>query len=202
MPVIEPVHSFFYSERQIRLTLWHGLKQFAYYEPLFKSRCEKAGKGLKILVGMPQILGDLRIVVGKNVILHGASTFLGSKVFESPKLSIGDDTHLGYQVGIFVGRDVKIGSHVLIGNRVEIYSYDLHPVNMADRLLGRPAPAESSKPVIIGDNVWICSNSTILKGVRIGESSVVANGSVVTKNVPPNSIVGGNPARVLRMLKE
>jgi acetyltransferase-like isoleucine patch superfamily enzyme len=57
------------------------------------------------------------------------------------------------------------------------------------------------KPVKIGNGVWIGANVTILPGVTVGENAVIAAGAVVTKDVPANSIVGGNPARVIRMLK-
>ncbi|MDQ7837668.1 MAG: acyltransferase [Thermodesulfobacteriota bacterium] len=202
MPVIKPVHFLLYWERELRLSSWHSLKQFLYYEPLFKSRCEKVGKGLKLFVGIPQIVGDLRLIVGNNVTLHGVSTFSGVKIFDKPTLTIGDNTHLGYQVGITVGCDIQIGSNVLIGNRVGIFSYDLHPLDPAERIANKPAPKESSKPILIEDNVWIASNSVILKGVTIGRGSVVANSSVVTRNVPPHVVVAGNPARIVKDLDE
>jgi len=138
-------------------------------------------------------MGHLRLKIGNDVIIHGVSTLIGAKVFESPTLIVGNNTHLGYQLIVNVGCDVTIGDNVLVGDRVSILSYDGHPVNPAERHL--PAPKESSKPIIIGNNVWIGSNCTILKGVRIGEGSVVANGSVVTTKVPPRSLAIGNPAR-------
>jgi acetyltransferase-like isoleucine patch superfamily enzyme len=56
------------------------------------------------------------------------------------------------------------------------------------------------KPIVIERNVWIAAGATIIGGVTVGENSVVAAGSVVTKNVPPNTLVGGNPARVIRSI--
>jgi len=202
MPVVPLLHPLLYAEREFRLSLWHSLKQFLYYEPLFKSRCEKVGKGLKLFVGIPQIIGDLRLIVGNNVTLHGVSTFIGVKIFDKPILRIGDNTHLGYQVGITVGCDVSIGDNVLIGNRVGIFTYDMHPIDPAERIANKPAPIESSKPIVIEDNVWVASNSVILKGVTIGKGSVVANSSVVTKNIPPHVVVAGNPARIVKYLDD
>jgi len=57
-----------------------------------------------------------------------------------------------------------------------------------------------AKPVVIERNVWIAAGVTIIGGVRVGENSVVAAGSVVTRDVPPNALVGGNPARVIRSI--
>src|SRR6201981_1609889 len=88
------------------------------------------------------------------------------------------------------------------------YSH-FHPLEPAHRLIDaqalapyfkdRPArPKLKTGPVKIGDNVWIGMNAVILKGVMIGENSVVAAGSVVTKSVEPNTVVAGNPAVVMK----
>jgi acetyltransferase-like isoleucine patch superfamily enzyme len=59
-----------------------------------------------------------------------------------------------------------------------------------------------AKPIVIERNVWIAAGATIIGGVTVGENSVVAAGAVVTKTVPPNSLVGGNPARIIRSIAE
>ena len=118
--------------------------------------------------------------------------------------------------------NVALGDHVLISWNVFISDYDGHPVEPAQRrrqidhihdnvfaaFRRRREPKEeekylptfSSMPVTIGSNVWIGANATILKGVRIGDDSVVGTSAVVTKDVPPRSVVAGNPARVVRVL--
>ena len=198
MPVILPLYRFLYSERQLRRSLWHWFSQFFYYTPIFKSRCASVGKNLNLMLGIPLVWGDLKMIIGNNVSLHGVATFSGAKVFNEPTLRIGDNTHIGYQVTISVGCDITIGNNVMIANRVTIMSYDGHPANPAERHL--PAPPESSRPITICDNVWIGANSVILKGVTIGEGSVVASNSLVTMKVPPNSLVIGNPARVFPLM--
>ncbi|MBU1568075.1 MAG: hypothetical protein KJ630_20930 [Proteobacteria bacterium] len=102
---------------------------------------------------------------------------------------------MGYQLIIDVGCDVVIGNNVIIADRVTIRSYDGHPADPTKRHL--PAPPESSKQIIIEDNVWIGQSSIILKGVSIGAGSVVGAGSIVTKDVPPNSLAVGNPIRCI-----
>lgn len=136
--------------------------------------------------------------IGDDVVLHGTSSLVGAKVFKNPRLRIGNNTHLGSSLGIVVGQDITIGNNVLIANGVNIFSYDQHPANPADRHL--PAPPESSRPVVIEDNVWIGAKSIIFKGVIIGRNSIVAAGSVVTQKVPPDSMVIGNPARVFPLM--
>jgi acetyltransferase-like isoleucine patch superfamily enzyme len=91
---------------------------------------------------------------------------------------------------------IDIGDDVLIGPNVSLITSG-HPVEPAERRAGVTAA-----PIVIGRNVWIAAGATIIGGVTIGENSVVAAGSVVTHNVPPNSLVGGNPARLIRAIGE
>jgi acetyltransferase-like isoleucine patch superfamily enzyme len=104
---------------------------------------------------------------------------------------------------------IDIGSHCLISWNVGIADSDFHPLAPAQRIIdahalapffkGRPSrPKLRTMPVIISDNVWIGMNAIILKGVTIGENSVVAAGAVVTKSVPANVVVAGNPAVAVR----
>ena len=87
---------------------------------------------------------------------------------------------------------ITIGDNVLIGPQSIIMDTDGHGDRNRKQLSGQP--------VVIGDNVWIGMNCTILKGVTIGDNAVVAAGAVVTRSVPANTIVAGNPAVVVREL--
>lgn len=96
----------------------------------------------------------------------------------------------------------------MIAHNVNIFDNDTHPTDYLERrqdaenilCYGKFEDFSSLKkaPVMIGDDVWIGCNSIILKGVTIGNGSIVAAGSVVTKDVPANVIVGGNPAKILK----
>jgi NDP-sugar pyrophosphorylase family protein len=93
---------------------------------------------------------------------------------------------------------VEIGDNVNVGANSTIMDTDFHPLDPQQRIM---APANgASAPVVIEDNVFIGMNCIILKGVTIGRNSVVGAGSVVVQNVPPNVVVAGNPARVIRSL--
>jgi maltose O-acetyltransferase len=89
--------------------------------------------------------------------------------------------------------EIRIGDNCLIGPGVHIYTAT-HPLNANERISG----AEYGVPVTIGHNVWIGGRAIINPGVRIGNNVVIASGTVVTKNVPNNVVVGGNPSKIIK----
>ena len=89
---------------------------------------------------------------------------------------------------------IDIADDVMIGSNVSIITSG-HPIEPLQRRAGVTAA-----PIVIERNVWIAAGVTIIGGVTVGENSVVAAGSVVTQDVPPNTLVGGNPARVIRSI--
>ncbi|EEF59288.1 sugar O-acetyltransferase [Pedosphaera parvula] len=88
---------------------------------------------------------------------------------------------------------VTLGRNVSMGPNVQIYTA-YHPLNAAERIKG----PELAAPIWIGDNVWIGGSSIICPGVKIGENTTIGAGSVVTKDMPANVFVAGNPCRVIR----
>lgn len=145
------------------------------------------------------------VVIGDHVSCYAGCSF---SVGENGQCTIGDFTLLNGAL-IMAEDRIKIGSHCLVSWNVGIADSDFHPLEPAQRLIDAqalapffkdrpPRPKLRTGPVIISDNVWIGMNATILKGVTIGENSVVAAGSVVTKSVAPNSVVAGNPAVVVK----
>jgi acetyltransferase-like isoleucine patch superfamily enzyme len=108
-------------------------------------------------------------------------------------ISIGEDFFANFNLTILDEAPVTIGSHVFIGPNVSIYTA-CHPLEPDARNTG----VEWAEPVTVGDNVWIGGGVTILPGVTIGSNCVIGAGSVVTKDVPPNCVAAGNPARVIR----
>ena len=113
----------------------------------------------------------------------GKNLTLGKRVFINAGCTFQD------QGGIVIGDDCLVGHNTVMAT----LNHDLAPSRRADM---HPAP------IIIGRNVWIGSNATILAGVTIGDNAVVAAASVVTKDVPENSIVVGSPARVIRTVND
>ena len=109
------------------------------------------------------------------------------------RISIGDHTFINYGSSISAHKHIKIGRRCLLGHYLTLFDNNEHGVERRDV----PTP---SAPIMIGDRVWIGSCVIILPGVSIGDHAAVGAGSVVTKNIPPNCLAVGNPARVLREL--
>ncbi len=108
----------------------------------------------------------------------------------------GKNLLINYNVTILDVDEVHIGDYCMIGPGVLIATVN-HPVTPA----GRRKHLSLIKPVVIGDDVWIGGNATILPGVHIGNNCVIAAGAVVTHDVPDNSLVGGVPAKVIKTIE-
>lgn len=113
------------------------------------------------------------------------------------KISIGNNFTGNYNLTILDIREVTIGDNVMIGPNTLITTVG-HPLSPA----GRRNHMSIAKPVTIGNDVWIGGNATILPGVTIGSNVVIAAGAVVTKDVPPNCVVGGVPAKKIKDIED
>jgi acetyltransferase-like isoleucine patch superfamily enzyme len=102
-------------------------------------------------------------------------------------------------VGLMAKRGITIGDNCILGSTL-LVDTDFHSVRR-DRATNPHAPVLSA-PITIGANVWLAGQTVVLKGVTIGENTVVGFRAVVTRDVPPDVIVAGNPARVVRTLDE
>lgn len=140
-------------------------------------------------------IGDDVVVFGKIISTNGG------------KILIGDGAQIGYNSSIGAIEYIAIGERTIISNNVIITDNNNHSVNPIDRMIVFKTPVGSnlrgwqyslSSPIVIGKNVWIGQYARINKGVTIGDNSVVAANSVVTKNVPTNCIVAGNPAKIVK----
>lgn len=110
-------------------------------------------------------------------------------------ITVGADFYCNFNCVILDVAPVHIGDRVLLAPAVQIYTAT-HPLEAATRAAG----LESGQPVTIGNDVWIGGGAIILPGVTIGDRAVVGAGSVVTRDVPADVVVAGNPARVLKTL--
>ena len=142
-----------------------------------------------------------KIIFGKNVLLNSypngschrtsLSTYLSYSIIQ-----IGDNCKLNGTV-LHCNEKITIGSNCMFGPGTIIVDNDSHRIvkNYLERI-----KSPISKPIIISDNVWVGMNCIILKGVTIGDNSIIAAGSIVTKDIPDNCVYGGNPAKLIKKL--
>jgi acetyltransferase-like isoleucine patch superfamily enzyme len=174
--------------------------RFFWYEPLFRGQCKMVGKRF-YMEQLPYLSGQGRIVIGDDVRLSGKSSIgFSNRLHGLPELIIGDSTFIGHNCSFSIAESVTVGHNCLIAGGTAISDFDGHPLNAARRRAGEPTPPDQIMRVVIGDDVWIGAAATILKGVSIGDRSIVAARAVVTRDVPADVIVAGNPARAVRSL--
>lgn len=156
--------------------------------------------GKKSILARPDLLFNPGLIsIGNDVeIRKGARLETLGENIKTPKIEIGNGTsiHFYFHCGAF--QSVKIGQNVLIAGRVYISDHD-HDFSRPDI-----PPLKAGwvvKPVIIEDEVWIGEGAAILKGVRIGRRAVIGANSVVTRDVPPYTVVGGVPAKVIKTIE-
>ncbi len=127
------------------------------------------------------------------------------------KIVVGEYCYIGDHSRIWAAEEIRIGNHVLIAHNVNVFDNDTHPIDCKERredYIGIVMKGERNdfstlghNPIEIGDDAWIGCNAIILKGIRIGKGSIVAAGSVVTKDIPDYCVAVGNPAHVVKQLE-
>lgn len=143
------------------------------------------------LRGRPSIANHGTMHLGERVRLVSTIATLELVTLPEGQMEIGDNVFVNFGTSLVAANRISIGDDCLIGTHVIVMDCDFHRVD--DKSWDT-----SGLPVIIEDRVWLGNRSIVLKGVRIGHDAVVAAGAVVTRDVPPRTVVAGNPARVVR----
>jgi len=159
---------------------------------LYLRQCTRLGKMVSVN-GRPAIENLGEMVLSDEVRVWSAIVRVQLYTGRSGKLIVGRNSRLN-GVHIDARERIEIGANVRIAPYSIILDSDFHDIK--DHFSDGP-----SKPVIIEDDVWIATRATILKGVTIGRGAVVAAGAVVTKDVPPYTIVAGVPAKVIKRIE-
>ncbi len=184
----------------VRELYYFGVRVFV-CEPLFKGYCKEYGKNFHTGTFLHWVQGRGDIILGDNVLLDGKISFnFGARHTKHPTLRIGNNTRLSHNSTLTIAQALTIGNHCLLASGVVIFDSPGHPNDPKRRKAGEPPAAGDIKPVTIEDNVWIGRNAVIFPGVTIGEGSIVSTGAIVTSDVPPYSIVAGNPGRKIGTL--
>jgi galactoside O-acetyltransferase len=172
------------------------------------------GDNFNLELHAPQT-GNTYLSIGEKSMIDSSFVF----ETESGQITVGDRVHIGGGTQLISRNQITIGNDVIIAWNCTIYDHNSHSVNWEERkndvtsewecaakglspIQNKNWSVVKSAPIHICDKAWLGFGVTILKGVTIGEGAVIAAGSVVTKDVPPYTLAGGNPAVVIRSLKE
>lgn len=155
-----------------------------------------------LIVGMENITIGNNVVLGKELVMAIHTANVGGDF--RPTITIGDESNIGDYSHITCINKISIGKSVLMGRRVTITDNSHGTFDMVDL---RIPPAlrklqSKNRGVEICDRVWIGENVVVLPGVRIGEGCIIAAGAIVSKDIPPYSIAGGVPAKVIKTMSD
>ncbi|MDJ0497734.1 MAG: sugar O-acetyltransferase [Acidimicrobiia bacterium] len=171
---------------------------YNFFDPELDAQRQRVKELLRLFNDAPDV-GDRRGILERLLGQIGSNSLI-----EPPfhctygrNTSIGDHSYLNFSCIVLDNNRVDIGDHVMIGPMVQLYTA-AHPLEAATRNDGW----EVAKPITIEDNVWIGGGAIVLPGVRIGRNAVVGAGAVVCHNVPPDTVVAGNPARTIREIEQ
>lgn len=168
---------------------------------LLSTNCPAQDQALRhqpvLIIGLGKInLGLCHLGVKQSAYFLTGSIYIEARL-QTAEVHIGNGVWLNNNAVIIAERSrISIGESTLIGTEFTVYDSDFHDLHLGRRLNG----AGKTAPVLIGKNVFIGSRVTVLKGVTIGDNSVIASGAVVANSLPANCIAGGVPARVIRYL--
>lgn len=188
-----------------RLCLWGGTLWFRFCLKLFGC-C--VGKGVRVdgrvylsceQPGCLQIGNFVRINSRFNSNLVGLTQPTILQCIGGGRIEVGDNTGLSGVV-LSARTKIEVGRHVKLGGNVRIYDHDYHSLDWRTRCTPKDGLDARSRPVIVGNHVFIGVNTIILKGVHIGDRSIIGAGSVVSCNVPADEVWAGNPARKIKEL--
>lgn len=194
----------------VRFILGCRLAQ-AWFTPLARFKLylagAQAGRQLKVdgpLIVRAERRGRIRIGCGVSLVSRPGANLVGLtgptqiQSLGEGRIEIGD--HSGASAVVISSRErVRIGKHVKLGGNVRIYDHDYHSLDPDLRRGRQDGEHVRSRPVCIGDDVFVGINTIIMKGVTIGDRAIIGAGSVVTKSVPPDEVWAGNPARKVGM---
>ena len=180
-----------------------NLLVFFYWKPLFLQYLDKKPKHLILEKTMPYILGKPKIILGEDCRINGDIVISAKTTNEYiPELSIGSRVGIQYQSQFYIGTNIIIGDDCRIAEGCILRGYSGHPLDPIRRKKGEAELATERGGIELEDNVWLGSGVKVNANVTIGKNSVIASGSIVTKDIPPGVLAGGIPAKPIRLLNQ
>ncbi|MEH7158765.1 sugar O-acetyltransferase [Neobacillus drentensis] len=168
-------------------------------DPVLSSEREEARRKVRIYNQTLETEGEKR----KKLLMELLGS-TGENVYMEPNIRVdygynihaGENFYANFDCTILDVCEVRFGDNCMLAPGVQIYTAT-HPINPTERNSGK----EYAKPITFGNNVWIGGRAVINPGVTIGDNVVIASGAVVTKDVPDNVVVGGNPAKIIKQIE-
>ena len=196
------------------LKIIHNISRYFYLAILRKMLSFKKGLIIcdnVIFKGKPYIYlhREAKIILNDGVVLNSSNKRYHLNLYAPVKLladrpgaliKIGNNTRI-HGTCIHAYNSITIGDNCLIAANCQIFDGNAHELSF-DHVENRLNTRDNGRPIVIEDCVWIGANCLVLPGVRIGYGSVIAAGSVVTKDIPPMVVAGGNPAKVLKIAEK
>ena len=171
-----------YDDEEISLMKLHAIENANIFNSLDEDDLEKQHEVLSEILGA---VGEKVWIAKRFCFDNGKNIFIGNNFTGNFNLTILDI------------KEVYIGDNVMIGPQCGFYTAN-HPLDVEKRIAG----FETAHPIVIGDNVWIGGGVKVLPGVTIGKNSVIGAGSIVTRDIPENSLAYGNPCKVIKKLSD
>ena len=165
--------------------------ELALRHPANRGRLE-LGEGAVFYDAMPKLTVHGRITAGVGFHIYSTPIQPQLTAEEGAELKMGAGVGINHGVDIYATRSIEIGDAAMISPLVSIYDSNFHPIDEGS--------ATKKAPVKIGRNVWLGHGAMVLAGVEIGDHSVVAAGSIVSRDVPPRTLAAGSPAAPVREL--
>ena len=150
----------------------------------------ECGSDLHLEGKFPAIINEGKMRLGNRVVIRAPIHRTELSTGHGARLTIGANSYINQGSTISASQLIEIGERCLIGEFVAIHDSNFHPL--------QPGELIRTAPIRIGHNVWIGHRATILAGVTIGDHAVIGAGAIVTRVVPPRTVVGGVPAKVIR----
>jgi acetyltransferase-like isoleucine patch superfamily enzyme len=196
---LRPLYSAAFDAQFLSREAYEFARRSLIATPVFLARCAKHGERIAV-DRIPYMTGPCRIELGSDIRISGQINISGSS-YGKPLLKIGNGVFIGHACGFDIADRIEIGNFVSIGAMTYIADTEGHSHYNPQRPIWEVlASPDDIAPVILEDGVQISKRCMILKGVRIGARSVIGAGSVVRSDIPPDSIVMGNPARVVKRM--
>lgn len=202
IPVIPSIHRPLYH---LHCTVRDGLNTLVmalWFKPLFMSQLTKPARELHLFgKGMPYMAGPLKMTMGERCRLSTQCSLIARvNGTHQPELIFGNNVGIGWQTTMSVGTKIHLEDNVRLGGRNLLSGFPGHPMDPVARARGDADTDDQIGDIIIEEGAWLGIGVSVSAGVRIGRGTVVATNSVVTRDLPPNVLAGGVPARIIRPL--